>query len=129
MMLPLVHKLWDKGVDIAATVIALVVGAIISWLWLDKAKFRQQKKLERQYEQEEKKARRRALPEEREHFAARAQGSLDIHAQDALSQDVRAWMDCGGLLGIPANLQNMRSWSAGISRFATLTWMPTPKGL
>ena len=144
MMLPFVHKLWDKGVDIAAGIIAgaftaaiVAIIGLLFWkikLWLDfraeKAKFLQQKELERQDAQRREATRRAALLQNREQFAWVAVRTLDRKGQAELWNQVCDWMKKEGLLGIQTNLvtytdraglsQKLRdaSWDINVERNA-----------
>ena len=122
---PFLQKLWDRGIDITASVItSLIVAAIalLGWefkLWLDlradEAKLRQQHRIE-----EERAARKSRQDERDRHFRLKSERCSHANAVAAATKayelqsawgGYKTWMTTNELLSIPGNPELLRQAS------------------
>jgi len=124
-VLDLVHKLWNKGVDIGANVITSLIVAVLGllfWrvklrldLWADASKHRQKQQMDQAAGQFSRRldddARYSRLSDERDTFATAVLAAQDMPHLAELWESYLAWMQSNDLQLLPGNLSIHSMWA------------------
>jgi hypothetical protein len=124
---PLIHKLWDRGIDIGVGVVTSVIVAIIGYIFwrvklgldlhAEEKKQRQQhriaEELSREKDMRDLHERRAKLKHEMEGYAAVAERTTELNSLTELWDHFRRWLQGNDLLSIQSNRESFHANARG----------------